>query len=299
MKPALLASACAAVLLPCIAFAQPASRPLIGGHGENVSAFISQHDDNGDGRLTREEFDTFRRHRYDATDTNTDGVVDENEYVAEFAQRSRTARETDRDAQMQQTQTRFESLDADKDGRISRAEFTASGERVYEHGQKALTERQERARAAKNDDEKSRILTPWPRQRAQLPSSHDAAGFIELFDDNGDNHVSREEFDRARAAQFTRTDANQDAALSRVEYTAEFQSRLDAHIAALIGSDPDKQSRIRFGSMDTDKNGNLSFEEYQVSGNRMFEHSDRNGDGVVDGQDAALPPPPRPPRPGN
>ncbi len=296
MKPALFASASIAALLSSLACAQPAPRPSIGGHGDNVAAFISQHDDDGDGRLTWEEFDAFRRHRFDATDANGDGVVSEAEYVAEFAQRSRTARETERDAQMRQAETRFTALDADKDGRIGRAEFKTSGERVYEHGLKVLAERLEKARAAKNDDEKSRILAPWPRNRAQLPNSHDAAGFLELYDDDGDGTVSRAEFDLARNTQFARTDANRDDALSRAEYLAEFRSRIHAHIASLVGSDPDRQSRIRFAALDTDKDGGMTFEEYQASGKRLFERGDRDGNGIVDGQDATLPPLPRPPR---
>ncbi len=87
MKTTVLASACvAALLLSSAVSAQtaPAPRPLVGGHGNNVLAFIAEHDDNGDGRVTWDEFETFRRTRFDATDTDKNGTIEEAEYVAEF-----------------------------------------------------------------------------------------------------------------------------------------------------------------------------------------------------------------------
>lgn len=286
-----------ALLLPHAANAwqSPPARPLVVGHSDNITAFIAQHDGNGDGRLGWDEFDAFRRQRFDATDANRDGSVDVEEYVREFDARSRQAREQAREDQMIQTARRFEALDADRDGRVSRAEFDASGERVFAEGRKAL-ERENTELAKSGDADTERVARAARRRsRMELPSAHTGDGFLALYDGNGDGQVDRAEFDRARAGQFERTDANRDGALEREEYLAEFRQRLDQHHAAL-GGGSDKQTRVRFAALDTDKNGRMTFAEYQVSGRRSFDGADRNHDGVVDAADAALPPPEQPSR---
>lgn len=137
MKPGLLACACATVLFSSIAAAQTATaqRPQIGGHGNDVAAFIAQHDDNADGRLTWAEFENFRHARYHATDANGDGSVDEAEYVAEFQTRWKAPPDDDDNAQarqLRQTKVRFAALDADKDGKLSYGEYQASGRRLFD-----------------------------------------------------------------------------------------------------------------------------------------------------------------------
>lgn len=299
MKTRALACGCLAALLPLFAAAQqaPAMRPLIGGHGNNVLAFVAEHDDDGDGRLTWEEFEAFRRARFDATDADGDGSVDEEEYVQEFADRSLRALENEREAQLAQTGRRFAAVDADGDGRISRAEFDASGARVFEQGQRlaAATPAAERAAQGRVEGRTAEAAARFDRagNRLGLPSSHTREGFLELYDADGDGQVPREEFDRARAAQFARSDLDGDGTIDRDEYLAEYQDRLDRRIALLAGGS-DRQTRVRFGALDADKDGRMTFAEYQASGRRTFEAADRNKDGVVDGEDAKLPPPPRP-----
>jgi len=298
MKTAFLTGAVAtALLLPLAANAwqSPPARPLVVGHSDNITAFIAQHDGNGDGRLGWEEFEAFRRQRFDATDANRDGSVDVEEYVREFETRSRQAREQAREDQITQTGRRFDALDADRDGRVSRAEFDASGERVFAEGRKVLEK--ENAELAKSGDAATERAARTERRRSRmaLPSAHTGEGFLALYDGNDDGQVERAEFDRARAGQFERTDANRDGVLDREEYLAEFRQRLDQHYAAL-GGGSDKQTRVRFAALDTDKDGRMTFAEYQVSGRRSFDAADRNRDGVVDAADAALPPPARPAR---
>lgn len=298
MKTAFLTGAVATALLVSLtanAWQSPPARPLVVGHGDNIAAFIAQHDGNGDGRLSWEEFDAFRRQRFDATDANRDGNVDVEEYVREFETRSRQAREQAREDQITQTGRRFDALDADRDGRVSRAEFDASGERVFGEGQKALEK--ENAELARSGDAATERTARAERRRSrmELPSAHTGDGFLALYDGNDDGQVDRAEFDRARTGQFDRTDANRDGALDREEYLAEFRQRLDRHHAAL-GGGSDKQTRVRFAALDTDKDGRMTFAEYQVSGRRSFDGADRNRDGVVDTTDAALPPPERPAR---
>lgn len=265
----------------------PKPRPLVGNMGSNVMHFVALYDDSGDGRLDWAEFDAFRRHRFDATDTDHDGTVDIEEYVAEFDIRRNKDLQQQRAGQVTMTQTRFAALDGDKDGQIARAEFDASGERVFAQGQKTL---------AALDDGSDTALRP--RSRASLmPTSHTAEGFLGLYDVDGDGEVARAEFDARRGAQFTRTDSNGDGALDVAEYLTEFQTRLEARIAELANA-PDTQSRVRFRSLDADKDTRMTFAEYQVSGKRMFVTADRNHSGIVDADDAKLPPPPHAPRDG-
>lgn len=280
MKTGLLASAIACALaFPASAQTAQKQRPLIGGMGDNVANFIAQFDDDGDGRLDWAEFDHFRRARFDATDTDRNGTVEIEEYVAEFAARSRNAMEQERASQIKQTRVRFDALDADKDGKVSRAEFDASGERVFADGNKAL---------AALDDGSDAALRTRGGGLLGLPDSHTAEGFLALYDADKDGLVSHAEFAARRGEQFARTDADGDGALSPDEYLAEFKARLDARVAER-GKTPDTQTRVRFRSLDKDNDGKMTFAEYQVSGKRMFDAADRNHDGVVDAADARLP----------
>lgn len=298
MKPGLIAGASLCALVAAAHAESTTHRPLVGGHGNNIVAFVAQHDSNADGRLTRDEFDAFRRQRFDATDAGGDGTVDVEEYVQEFEDRVRQQLEQGRGGQIEQTKVRFAAIDADKSGDVSRAEFDASGERVWTEGRKALAEKsgKDEANTEKKDKDKDSAArfdrTP---NRWAMPTSHTAEGFLALFDGNGDGDVARAEFDDARKAQFARTDTKADGALSQDEYLAEFEDRLDRHIAAVTGGS-DRQTRVRFASMDADEDGKMTFAEYQVSGKRTFDTSDRNHDGTVDDADAKLPPPPRPER---
>ncbi|MCD7098086.1 EF-hand domain-containing protein [Stenotrophomonas sp. MMGLT7] len=303
MKTGVLTGAILCALLsPLHLHAQTAANaPLVGGHGNNVQAFIAQHDGNADGRLTWAEFEAFRRQRFDATDSNGNGTVDENEYVQEFADRVRQQLEQERSAQVEQTKVRFAALDSDKNGTVSRAEFDAAGARTWEGGQRALAEK-----AAKDKTAKDKADKPGNAHDAAgaarsdrrpgllaMPTSHSAEGFLALYDGNGDGKVDKAEYDRDRDAQFARSDRNRDGVLDQDEYLAEYEERLDRRIATLDQGE-DKQAHVRFGVLDADKDGAMTFAEYQASGKRTFDMADRNHDGTVDEADAKLPPPPRP-----
>ncbi|MDI9271540.1 EF-hand domain-containing protein [Stenotrophomonas sp. PFBMAA-4] len=297
MKTTVLASACiAALLLSSAVSAQtaPGPRPLVGGHGNNVLAFIAEHDDNADGRVTWQEFETFRRTRFDATDTDRNGTVEEAEYVAEFDARVAAEIERERAAQVEQTKARFAALDTDKSGQVSRAEFDAAGEKTWQGGQKALVSRTSKNKTAPEREAKTAAgaqrFDNQRRSRIGMPTSHTAAGFLELYDENGDGKVERAEYERVRDAQFARTDSNSDGLLALEEYLAEFETRVDRRIDAL-DQGGDRQVHVRFGVLDADKDGHMTFAEYQVSGKRLFETADRNKDGVVDAVDARLPAP--------
>lgn len=129
-----------------------------------------------------------------------------------------------------------------------------------------------------------------------LAASHSTSTFIEEQDLNGDGKVSQAEFKAGRAIEFRKADFNEDGILSEAEYIGEYEGRLMARLSRI--GDPEKrleeqqrqmrQAKVRFGVLDTDKNGAISQAEHLASGLRMFDLHDRNKDGVVDHKDVVL-----------
>ncbi|WP_282297952.1 EF-hand domain-containing protein [Stenotrophomonas sp. PS02289] len=271
MKTIRLTAAVLAGVLASAAHAQPAPAEKAPALSPTAAAFLAQFGEDDAQSLTWAQFEAFRQQRYTATDRNKDGTVDAQDYADEYLQRFDARLDKARAGHLKQTDTRFKALDRDKDGRISRAEFDAAGERTWAGYEKAQNATREDAAATNRDPLK-------------MPTSHTANGMLELYDQNKDGVVDRAEFDAVRAAQFTATDTNGDGALSLAEYTAEFEQRLDAQ-RVRVRADAERQAKVRFGALDTDKDGRMTFAEYQVSGKRLFTRADSNGDGVVDARD--------------
>ena len=106
-----------------------------GGHG--LSAFIGGFDANRDGVVTRQEYDAVRTQRFTAADTNHDGVLGEDEYVAEFAARlhqqyAGRAQDDKYAGSIRQAHVRFKILDTDHDGKLTLAEENAIAEKTFQ-----------------------------------------------------------------------------------------------------------------------------------------------------------------------
>lgn len=103
--------------------------------------FIREQDQNGDGVVTKDEYAATRALQFARTDTDKNGVLSQAEYVAEFKARlektlaasGRPAedKQAERQRQMRQADVRFNVLDSDKSGAITRAEFDYSGWRMF------------------------------------------------------------------------------------------------------------------------------------------------------------------------
>jgi hypothetical protein len=129
-----------------------------------------------------------------------------------------------------------------------------------------------------------------------LAASHSSTIFINEQDLNGDGKVGLEEFKLSRHVEFVRIDFNADGLLNEAEYLGEFEGRLMQRIGKMGDAERRReelqrqmrQAKVRFGVLDTDKNGSISFEEFQAAGMRMFKLHDRNQDSVVDEADVKI-----------
>lgn len=260
-----------------------------GGHAGSL--FVPAWDADGDGKVSRAEYDAARTQRFASADEDGDGALSADEYVNEYAQRLDHQIADERKASMAQTDTRFRALDRDTDNFITRVEYDASGERSF-----AQLDHDKDGRIAKSDPEAVRTFTeandterakrssqPQPqRQRSviSMPSTHSRAGFMEIYDGDADGVVTREQYDAQRRSAFTATDANADGKIDRNEYVDEFADRLDRQIARSRQAQL-KQGHVRFEAIDSDKNGSIGRDEYLTMSARMFERADTDKDGIV------------------
>lgn len=129
-----------------------------------------------------------------------------------------------------------------------------------------------------------------------IAAPHEGSAFIHDYDANHDGQVTRAEFDATRVARFKATDANGDGWVSEDEYVQEYSARLEQQLAASDRSEDKKteerqrqirQTHVRFGVLDKDKDGKMIQAEYDRSGARAFAEQDNDKDGIVTATDAA------------
>lgn len=285
LKKTLLSSSIA-LLAACQTMDQIANEPAPGpsnpsaglsmGFGEEArKAYIDELDRDGDGKVSRAEVEQFRIERFQIADANNDGQVSVAEYVDEYAGRLERRIENERTSHVEQTRTRFKSLDKNNDGSVSWEEYKASGDRAFVRFD---PENSGRVIATESHGE------PEPRTRQHsvlgMPTTHSMAGFLELYDEDADGVVTRQQFDDLRRGAYDATDTDGNGVLSFEEYLIEFTDRVDRQ-ADNVREQQLKQAKVRFGALDTDKDGFISLEEYIATGMRSFDNWDTNDDGFV------------------
>lgn len=242
--------------------------------------FIAEFDQNGDGQVSHSEFFTERQHRLALMDLKHNAQIDVAGYQAEYADRLDQRLAADRKGQLKQTEVRFAAVDKDQDGRISSAEYQASGQsafRFIDSNKDGLISTADPApqRRGQNNAEQ-------PRRRPALvmPTTHSVSGMLAMYDTDKNGEVSAAEYQHIRQQAFARTDADQDGSLSPQEYMQEFTDRVDQQIASTRSAQL-KQAQVRFKALDKDENGILSAAEYHQSGQRMFSRWDTDQNRLV------------------
>jgi Ca2+-binding EF-hand superfamily protein len=207
-------------------------------------------DRNNDGRITRDEWNgnerAFRNH-----DWNGDGVLSGNE-VRAGAQRDTDLADHNPNSlerNLSWTRANFNSLDHNRDGRLSANEWHFDLETFR------------RVDANRND---SLSLQEFLGEGVDDVRDNN-------FDDmdwNNNGRVERAEW-YGGAAEFTRLDANRDGALSRFE---------------VVGASQSFDTYDQFQNLDYDRNGSLARAEWHWS-NASFTVRDRNRDGIISRQE--------------
>lgn len=118
---------------------------------------------------------------------------------------------------------RLDRLDNDGNGRVSRAEFVAKGERIFakidkdQNGKLTLSELRawNEKREDKEDDKRPR--SGWGRYERDEDNELSPAERLKKLDTNGDDAVSLKEFVEARKDKFKMLDKDDDGSLKESE----------------------------------------------------------------------------------
>jgi Ca2+-binding EF-hand superfamily protein len=161
-----------------------------------------------------------------------------------------------------QAQMRFQAMDTNRDGRISRAEWRGSDQSFRTHdwnGDGVLSGDEVRPGASRQwgeEDDFDQTRRPEFRNWTER-------GFTNL-DRNRDGRIERAEWFYDREG-FIRADRNRDGVLSRTEF---------------LGLDVDADREDRFEYLDVNNNGRVERSEWHGSRD-AFDWLDRNNDGVL------------------
>lgn len=247
--------------------------------------FIAEFDQNNDGQVSHTEFFSSRQQRLAAMDLQHNAQIDVAGYQAEYADRLDQRLAADRKSQLKQTEVRFAAVDKNQDGRISPAEYQASGQSAFrfidsnKDGQISKTDSKADPAPARRG-QNAATAQPQRRPALVMPTTHSVSGMLAMYDVDHNGAVSAAEYLQIRQQAFARTDTDHNGDLSPAEYMQEFTDRVDQQIAKTRSAQL-KQAEVRFKALDKDANGILSSAEYHQSGQRMFSRWDTDHNRLV------------------
>ena len=157
-------------------------------------------DINKDGKLDKADREARKAERFAKMDTNGDGEISQAEMQA--ARDARKAKMEERRAKMEERRAeRFAQLDTDKSGGLSKSEMAAARDGMHH-------------RADRHDGKKR---GGWHGRKG-----HGSGGMAMLkrADTNGDNAISKAEFETAAMKMFTLADTNKDGKVTAAERKA-------------------------------------------------------------------------------
>ena len=165
-------------------------------------------------------------------------------------------------ARQRPAETRFQAMDTNGDGRVTRTEWRGSDESFKRHdwnGDRVLSGDEVRVGASRDFGEED----DYDQTRRPEFRNWTERGFSNL-DRNGDGRVARGEWFYDREG-FVRADRNGDGALTREEF---------------LSGDVDADREDRFEYLDANRNGRIERSEWHASRD-AFTWLDRNRDGVL------------------
>lgn len=256
--------------------------------------FINQYDGNQDWTLSINEFDQAREARFNKTDENNDGTVDESEYVFEYKNRMDNQLNKDRQGQVKQTVIRFNALDKNDNNRIDLNEYEGSGNRTFtyfdtnkdgvidKNDPKPTRKKKKSPKqlSAKEKQLKQIKRLPYAKSILRMPTTHSFDGLLTKYDANDNSIITPQEIAVVRKQIWDLADDNNDGWISEQEYLFEFEDRMDAQIAKTRKS-AITQTYVRFNILDKNDNKKMTLEEYQASGHRSFNRFDTDNNAIV------------------
>lgn len=230
-----------------------------------MKGMIDNYDLNKDGRVTAEEYAQVRISRFATTDSDGNGTISPAEYLAEFEVRLEGMLKASEVRKTEKAFDTYRDMDSNLDHIITHKEYVQAAKTAFE----------------KHDKNGDGLLTKEDSDGRRF-----ARTVMQRFDTNGDNEVTYEEFSAVKDKSFASADTSKNKALSKIEYV--LAAERDAAEATKSARDGQiKQTDIRFDSVDANDDKIMTWEEYEASGIRMFDHLDTNKDGVLDETDPA------------
>jgi Ca2+-binding EF-hand superfamily protein len=226
------------------------------------------------GPITKEDFDGRTRERFARMDVNGDGVIDADEARAMIEQRMERRGRRWRERGGRFAQRMIRQFDADRDGKVTKAEFEGRIGEVF-------------ARFDLDSDGKitDADLPPFMRGRDVLSGDghfgrrghggRHGRRFMRMLhgaDANGDGAVTLEEAQAAAAKRFARWDRNADGAIDQSDRDALQGEMMDYRL---------KRFMHRFGA----KDGKVTREQFTKFRDERFARLDHDGDNTLTGDE--------------
>jgi Ca2+-binding EF-hand superfamily protein len=249
--------------LSIYAVAQSANPPAPGSHANFFQHMLQEMDTNGDGRISLDEYLAAASARFKSIDSQNKGSID----AADIASSKSAIARIDRRANAM-----VKHLDTAGNGYVTQDEFVAAAQKRF-------------ARLDKNGDGKltpDELATRWGHG-AKDPSQASTKSVT----------FAQQRFDRL--------DSNHDGVVTIDEYVtaakmlyAQFDTQHNGKVtAAEIAASPKTQERaVRVADrlirhMDTNGDGVVSQDEFMAAAKTRFTKVDKNGDGFIDADEGA------------